>query len=256
MSELHDAARRGFSGEAQTYERGRPEYPAAMGRWMTDDLGIGAGSTVVDLGAGTGKFTRLLVATGASVTAIEPVAAMRAQLGKALPQVRLLTGVAEQMPLAPASVDVLVCAQAFHWFATPAALADIHRVLKPGGRLGLIWNVRDESVDWVAEITRIITPYEGDAPRYYKGDWRKPFAHARFAPLEPSGFEYQHVGSARQVILDRFLSVSFIAALAAEEKARVAARLQVLVDTHPALAGQAEIRFPYRTEAYRVLRLD
>ena len=256
MSELHDAARRGFSGEAQTYERGRPEYPAAMGRWLTDDLGIGAGSTVVDLGAGTGKFTRLLVATGASVTAIEPVAAMRAQLGKALPQVRLLTGMAERMPLADASVDVLVCAQAFHWFATDAALADIHRVLKPGGRLGLVWNVRDETVDWVAEITRIITPFEGDAPRYYKGDWRRPFADGPFAPLELTCFEHQHVGSAKQVILDRFLSVSFIAALPPAEKAGVAARLQTLIDTHPALAGCAEIRFPYRTEAYRAVRRD
>ena len=256
MTDMHDAARRGFSSEAQTYERGRPEYPAAIETWLTHDLGIGPGAAVVDLGAGTGKFTRLLVAAGAQVTAIEPVAAMQAQLSQRLPQVRTLTGVAEQIPLASGSADVLVCAQAFHWFATPAALAEMHRVLKPGGRLGLVWNVRDESVDWVAEITRIITPYEGDAPRYYKGDWRRPFAHAPFAPLELSCFEYQHVGSAQQVILDRFLSVSFIAALAADEKARVAARLQALVDTHPALAGQAEIRFPYRTEAYRVLRLD
>ncbi|MBP8306846.1 MAG: class I SAM-dependent methyltransferase [Burkholderiaceae bacterium] len=256
MTDIHDAARRGFSSEAQTYERGRPEYPTQIAGWLSDTLGIGPGTAVVDLGAGTGKFTSLLMATGAQVTAIEPVAAMQAQLARRLPQVAVLTGVAERMPLADATVDVLVCAQAFHWFANDAALADMHRVLKPGGRLGLVWNVRDESVDWVAEITRIITPHEGNAPRYYKGEWRRPFAGGPFAPLELTAFEHQHVGSAKQVILDRFLSVSFIAALPAAEKAGVAARLQALIDTHPALAGCAEIRFPYRTEAYRAVRRD
>ncbi len=256
MTDIHDAAQRGFSREALTYERGRPEYPAALESWLTRDLWIGPGTCVVDLGAGTGKFTRLLAATGADVIAVEPLEAMRAQLGERLPQVRALPGVAEAIPLPPDSVDVLVCAQAFHWFATRSALADMHRVLRPGGRLGLIWNVRDESVDWVAEITRIITPYEGSAPRYYKGDWRQPFAGQElFTPLAPTRFPHEHVGSAQQVILDRFLSVSFIAALPATEKAEVAARLQSLVDTHPGLAGRGTIRFPYCTEVYRSVRI-
>jgi SAM-dependent methyltransferase len=255
MTDIHDAAQRGFSREAHAYERGRPEYPAAVESWLTRGLAIGPGACVVDLGAGTGKFTRLLAATGAEVTAVEPIEAMRAQLGERLPKVRALAGVAEAIPLPAGSVDVLVCAQAFHWFATSSALAEMHRVLKPGGRLGLVWNVRDESVDWVAEITRIITPYEGSAPRYYKGDWRLPFAGQElFTPLELARFTHEHVGSAQQVILDRFLSVSFIAALPAAEKADVAARLQSLVDTHPGLAGRTTIRFPYCTEVYRSVR--
>ena len=259
MTSIHNAAQQGFSAEAQTYARGRPEYPADVLPWLTDVVKLGPGKRVIDLGAGTGKFTRLLLQTGADVTAVEPVDAMRAQLVQRLPAVTALAGGAEAMPLRTASVDAVLCAQAFHWFATEAALADIYRVLKPGGKLGLIWNVRDESVDWVAAITAIITPYEGDAPRFYKGDWRKPFAAPagqHFTALEQSNFAYQHVGSAREVILDRFMSVSFIAALAANDKATVFAQLNELVASHLALRNQDKIAFPYRTEAYVCARLD
>ncbi len=251
---LHAAAQQGFSAEAHAYARGRPEYPAGLQTWLTQALALEPGNTVVDLGAGTGKFTRLLARTGAHVLAVEPVDAMRAQLAAALPDATALAGSAEAMPLPGNCAQALVCAQAFHWFAHDRALAEMHRVLAPGGRLGLVWNVRDESVDWVAAITEIITPHEGDAPRFYKGDWRKPFASAPgrrlFSPLELSTFAYQHVGSAQQVILDRFLSVSFIAALPADQKADVARQLQTLVDSHPALRGKDSINFPYRTEAY------
>jgi ubiquinone/menaquinone biosynthesis C-methylase UbiE len=137
----------------------------------------------MDLGAGTGKFTPLLVATGASVVAVEPVDAMRAQLLSNLPTVTALAASAQALPLADASVDAVLCAQAFHWFATPAALREIGRVLKVGGKLGLVWNVRDESVDWVAAITRIIAPYEGDTPRFHTGEWRRLFPSERFSQL-------------------------------------------------------------------------
>jgi len=256
MSDIHAAAQLGFSDAAQTYARGRPDYPAELLPWLKADLGLAPGKRVVDLGAGTGKFTRLLVQTGAEPVAVEPVEAMRVQFAQRLPGVRVLAGNAAALPLAAATADALVCAQAFHWFATAAALAEIHRVLRPGGALGLVWNVRDESVDWVAAITRIITPYEGDAPRFYKGEWRKPFSGGGFTALEQSSFAYQHVGSAQEVILDRFLSVSFIAALPARDKAAVAGELQALIATHPALRGRDTIAFPYRTQAYRCTRQD
>jgi ubiquinone/menaquinone biosynthesis C-methylase UbiE len=256
MTEVHAAARLGYSREAQAYARGRPEYPAAVLPWLANDVGVAAGKVVVDLGAGTGKFTKLLVRTGAEVIAMEPVAAMRAQLAGNLPGVRCVAGRAEAIPLATASADALVCAQAFHWFANAAALAEIHRVLRPGGRLGLIWNVRDESVDWVAAITEIITPHEGDAPRFRKGAWRQPFSGRYFTELEQSSFAYQHVGTAQEVILDRFLSVSFIAALPPREKADVANQLVSLIASHPALRERDVIAFPYRTDAYRCSRLD
>ncbi len=255
VTEIHAAAQKGFSTEAQAYVRGRPEYPVEVLAWLAGELGIAPGKLVIDLGAGTGKFTKLLAQTGADITAVEPVDAMRTQLTQSLPGVRALAGQADAMPLETASADVVVCAQAFHWFATEAALAEIHRVLKPGGKLGLVWNVRDESVDWVKAITDIITPFEGDAPRFYKGDWRKPFASRYFSAPEPTVFTYQHVGSAQEVILDRFLSVSFIAALPSPEKAKVAGQLHALIASHPALRGQDTISFPYRTEAYCCKRL-
>ncbi|PVY77137.1 methyltransferase family protein [Cupriavidus alkaliphilus] len=255
MTIIHQAAAQGFASQAATYARGRPEYPAEIDTWLRGALGLHAGRVVLDLGAGTGKFTRRLVQTGATVIAVEPVAQMRAQLAAAVGPVQVLESSAEAIPLAEASVDAVVCAQAFHWFANARALAEIRRVLRPGGRLGLVWNVRDESVDWVAQLTAIMAPYEGDAPRFYKGDWRQVFPAEGFGPLVLQSLPYAHVAPPQQVIVDRVMSVSFIASLPEPEQAIVRARLHVLIDQHPALSARAEVAFPYRTEAYHCVRL-
>jgi len=252
---VHASAARGFSAQAGTYARGRPEYPDAIVGWLSGALGLGPGRRAVDLGAGTGKFTRRLLETGADTIAVEPVAAMREQLVAKLPAVPALDGTAQSMPLPDASADTVVCAQAFHWFATREALAEIRRVLRPGGVLGLVWNERDESVDWVAELTRIITPHEGDTPRFRKGTWRAPFDGTLFDAPEETVLAHAHVGSAQEVIVDRFLSVSFIAALPDEARAGVERQLHELVDTHPALRGRETIAFPYRTRAFRCVRV-
>ena len=256
---LHIAAVKGFAKEAQTYSRGRPDYPAELDLWLSREVRIGRDTSCVDVGAGTGKFTRQLVASGARTFAVEPVGAMREQLTASLPSVIALNGTAQCIPLKDASVDAVVCAQAFHWFATNTALAEFHRVLKPGGRLALIWNVRDESVDWVTALTEIITPYEGDAPRFYKGDWRRPFQQnppIGFTALQESRFDYVHEGSPEQVIVDRFMSVSFIAALPASTITLVRLKIQELIATHPALREQPTVRFPYTTRAFMCMRVD
>jgi len=255
MTGVHTSAQQGFSTQAVTYAQGRPDYPRQLTGWLAGTLRISAQSSVIDLGAGTGTFTRLLSALAPTLIAVEPVAAMGAQLTRLMPDVRLLNGTAESIPLPAASADAVVCAQAFHWFSTEAALAEIHRVLKPDGRLGLVWNVRDESVDWVAAITDIITPYEGDTPRFHTGRWRDAFSGKYFSQPEVTCFPYSHVGSPQEVIMDRFLSVSFIAALDDEPKARVTAQLQALIDTHPALKGRDTVAFPYQTQAYVCHRL-
>ncbi len=149
---VHHAAAQGFGAAAEAYQRARPDYPAVLADWLHDELDLAPGRVVVDLGAGTGKFTPFLRATGARVVAVEPVEAMRAALVAAHPDVEALAGEAERLPLADASVDAIVCAQSFHWFARPAALAEMRRVLKPGGALGLVWNVRDARVAWVATL--------------------------------------------------------------------------------------------------------
>lgn len=256
MTGVHTSAQQGFSTQAVTYAQGRPDYPRQLTGWLADTLHLDALSSVIDLGAGTGKFTRLLSTLAPTLIAVEPVAAMGAQLTKLLPDVRLVNGTAESIPLPAASADAVVCAQAFHWFSTEAALAEIHRVLKPGGRLGLVWNVRDESVDWVAAITDIITPYEGDTPRFHTGRWREAFTGEYFSEPEMTCFPYSHVGSPQEVIMDRFLSVSFIAALPEASKAVVTAQLQALIDTHPSLKGRDTVAFSYQTQAYVCHRLS
>lgn len=253
MDDVHSAASEGYKLEAKTYERGRPEYPAGLNAWLTQTLKLAPGTTVVDVGAGTGKFTKLLQATGAAVIAVEPVDPMREQLAK-LAGVRAMAGTAQQLPLSNTSADAITCAQAFHWFAQAKTLDEFARVLKSGGHLGLVWNVRDESVDWVAEITRLITPLEGDAPRFYKGDWRKPFPHPAFTALEEAHFSYEHTGPPHEVIIDRFMSVSFIAAAPQAERDRIQASLGKLIDTHESLRGKSVVSFPYRTVAYHSVR--
>ena len=252
---IHDAAQRGYTSASDSYQRGRPEYPEALAGWLDAALGAREGARVVDLGAGTGKFTKLLARTGASITAVEPVDAMRARLAESLPDVRALGGTAEAIPLEDGAADVVVCAQAFHWFANVQALREMHRVLRPGGRLGLVWNVRDESRDWVAAITEIITPYEGDAPRFYKGTWKQPFeGQSLFGPLQRTVLPHSHVGTFDQVVIDRILSVSFIASLPETEQHVVAQRLRALRDRFAELRAPT-IAFPYATEAWLSERL-
>jgi ubiquinone/menaquinone biosynthesis C-methylase UbiE len=250
MSEIHPAASQGFATAAATYGRGRPDYPVEIDGFLRDDLGLGKGCVAVDLGAGTGKFTPRLIATGAEVVAVEPVAEMRAQFAADFPQVACLDGTAQHMPLADASVDVVVCAQAFHWFADEAALAEIRRVLKPGGRLGLVWNVRDERVAWVAAVTAIMSPHEGDAPRFHSGAWRRLLPAEGLEATTERHYAYGHTGAPEAVIVERILSVSFIAALSAERRDRVAAEVRAVIAAEPSLAGRAEVTFPYETLAF------
>jgi SAM-dependent methyltransferase len=254
MPPMHEAAK-GFAKEALAYARGRPEYPVALDQWLRDALQLDEDRTVVDLGAGTGKFTRRLLATGANIIAVEPVSEMLAQLTRILPDVAARSGTAENIPVNDGAVDAVVCAQSFHWFASKTALAEIHRVLKRGGRLGLIWNVRNESVDWCAAMTAIMAPYEGDAPRYRSGEWRKVFPAEGFGPLQEERFRNGHTGHPEQVIVERILSTSFIAALPRPQQLIVAARLRDLIATTPALNRREEVTVPYRTVVFSCAKL-
>jgi len=252
---VHHAADQGYSQSAGTYAQGRPDYPPQIASWLTDTLGIDTHATVVDLGAGTGKFTRYLQQTGARVIAIEPVASMRAELATHAAGATILDGTAQALPLEDESIDVLVCAQAFHWFATPKALDEIHRVLRPGGRLGLVWNKRDTRQTWVRQLDDIVNAYEGDAPRFHSGKWLEVFPHAGFGPLQESHFAHGHTGTLDNVVVNRSLSTSFIAALPPAQKAQVRAEVLALIERTPALKNQEQVTFPYETLAYCAVRL-
>lgn len=260
MASLHDSANHGYAQGAGTYVRGRPDYPPETAAWLREVVGLASGRCVVDLGAGTGKFIPRLTATGATVIAVEPVAAMRAELARLHPEVEVHGGSAEAIPLTDATIDAVVCAQAFHWFATAAALAEIRRVLVPGGVLALVWNVRDTRVPWVAALTALTDVHQGDTPRHASGEWRRVFPADGFEALGERTVRHDHVGPADQVIVQRTLSTSFIAALPDLQRAEVERQVRALVAATPALAeaGDGDVAFPYRTQmlAFRKARQD
>jgi SAM-dependent methyltransferase len=249
MAKIHHTAAEGFAAGAANYAAGRPEYPPEIEGWLTHELGLDSRKAVLDLGAGTGKFSRSLLATGAKVIAVEPVPAMLDQLVWHYPEVEARSGSAEAIPLGDASVDAVVCGQSFHWFATPQALGEIHRVLKPGGALGLVWNVRDNSVEWVAAVSRIMNRFQDDSPRFHTQRWRTLFPADGFGPLREKRFHNWHTGNPEQVIIDRILSVSFIAALPPDQQEQVKAEIREVIATTPELSGKAEVTFPYETLA-------
>lgn len=232
---VHGAAADGFERGAAAYERGRPTYPKEAVEWMVASLGISDQSTVVDLGAGTGKFTRLLLHTGATIIAVEPVAGMRAQLQRLVEQVAVVDATAEAMPLADGSVDAVVAAQAFHWFATPRALDGIHRVLRRGGGLGLIWNRRDLRDPLQAALDQIVRPHRGDAPAHERDSWRAVLeADSRFRLRGERQFSLEQP-AAQEAVVDRVVSTSFIAGLDDAARAEIERRVRALVPTGAAV---------------------
>jgi SAM-dependent methyltransferase len=238
---LHPTAASGFSAAAAVYERGRPGYPARAISLLARELEIGPGRVVVDLAAGTGKLTRALMPLGAEVIAVEPVAEMRAELGRAVPGVRVLQGTAEALPFADGSVDVVLVAQAFHWFDAGAAAREIHRVVRPGGGLGVIWNAWDESVEWVGRMQAAIHAHSAGAPRHDTVDWRGAVeSTGLFRSFTAATFENIARGDL-DTLLTRVSSISYIAALDAR-------RRELLLDDVRAIApGGAELEMPYVT---------
>ncbi len=241
---MHETALAGFGRGASAYERGRPGYPQDAADWMLEQLGIGARSSVADLGAGTGKFTRLLVPSGARVYAIEPSAGMREELRRAVPTATILDAGAHAIPLPDGALDAVTAAQSFHWFATAPVLAELHRVLRAGGGIGLVWNRRDLDDPVHLALEAIVADHRGATPAHETDRWmdvmnRTPL----FEPIGRREFKYlQHLD--RAGLADRVLSISFIAAL--DEHARAAIAEQVAQ-----IAGDgSHFDLPYRTEAY------
>ena len=242
-------AAEGFTKGADAYRRARPGYAAAAVTALVDRLEIGPGKRVVDLAAGTGKLTAQLVDTGARLFAIEPVANMRSHLASDLPTVRAIGGAAERIPLADASIDVVVVAQAFHWFATPVALGEIRRILRPGGGFALVWNVRVRA-GWAGELAAMVDAYGYAMVGFETERWLKAFdGDTGFTPLERSEFPNAQDVDVEQV-LQRVASTSFIATLPDSERERLAARVRDLVATHPETHGRDRFRMGHVTRIY------
>jgi SAM-dependent methyltransferase len=147
---------RSFDTAAAEYERHRPEYPEAAPRWAAEQLGLAFGARVLDVGAGTGKLTRGLVALGFEVVALEPGAPMLHQLRTAVPEAKALEAPAESIPLPDESVDAAFAGQAYHWFDRELAVPELHRVIRSGGGLALLWNWWDERDPLQRELGPIV----------------------------------------------------------------------------------------------------
>jgi SAM-dependent methyltransferase len=249
VSRIHEVADEGFTRGTDAYERARPSYPPDAVASVVAELGIRPSSVVVDLAAGTGKFTRLLFSTGAQLIAVEPVEAMRKKLAEVVPGIDVRDGSAEAIPLDHESVDCVTVAQAFHWFRAPDALREIARVLRPGGGLALVWNSRDTSVPWVARLNQIIRWNQGQIPQYDAGkeDWAGIVARIGvFTPLQLRSFHHEQELDL-PLLLDRVASTSYIAALPDDDRTRVLAQVRELVVDREL---PEHFPLPHRTDLY------
>jgi SAM-dependent methyltransferase len=243
VSELQHPESRAFELVAGLYERVRPEYPPQAIAWLADRLDLRAGRTVLDLGAGTGKLTRALVATGARVIAVEPGDAMRAELERAVPGAEALRGSGERIPLAGDSVDAIAIGQAFHWFRHDEAIPELHRVLRRRGGVGLLWNMRDQDDPLQQEISELVGGFA--AGRAKAEDTSRYLSESDlFGPLEQKRFVFVQRLDADGLV-DRVSSISFVAAAPAEMRDSLAEQLRALADAH----GE-EIDFRYVTDVY------
>lgn len=244
-----------FGNTAREYELGRPDWPEELIDRVIGELELTSAATVLDLGAGTGKLTRALVPRFAQVTAVEPDDSMRAVLEEVVPEAEALAGSAEAIPLRDDAVDAVFSAEAFHWFASDETVAEIARVLRPGGAFVIFWNVdfsdtqppMGDAVDAVLDEAFARGGAPG-LPKILSGEWRKPLEAASFGPLH-EGETQRDVVRTRDQWLANMLSVSSIAALPDDEREALATTLRDLVPDR-------EYRWSIRTIAYWTRLLD
>ena len=236
-----------FGQIAPTYHQMRPTTPAEAIDWLT----AGVSGTVVELGAGNGQVTARFVERGLRVHAIEPDARMRAVLGERCPGALVLDGSAESIPHDDDSVGGVFAASAWHWFHPERAVAEIGRVLRVGGVLGALWDMRDESVDWVVELDDIMG--RPDVSRRHIGVFGVPEGAPFTAPT-------QHVISwtwsiTPEKLVESMTSYSYVLAMSDDEREERLAGAHRLMRTHPDLAGRSIVDVPIQTVCYRTVRI-
>ena len=246
---LHATAREGFGQNASDYEQARPSYPPDAVSFLVERLDLGSGRVVLDVGAGTGKLTRLLAPIGALVVAVEPVEAMRRELRGGVRSAVACAALAEALPVRPGHADAIVCAQAFHWFATAEVVDEFARSLRPGGRVALIWNVRDRSVPWVSRFSELLRPYEGDRPDHNRGEWRAAFSpDGPFDVLRTTSFRHDQPMTPA-LLVARAASMSFIGAMDPARREAVLAQVRELGE-----GVGPSFPLPYRTDVHLARR--
>ncbi|MFV8242248.1 class I SAM-dependent methyltransferase [Mycolicibacterium peregrinum] len=223
-----------FGSEAAAYERGRPSYPPEAIDWLLPE----GAHDVLDLGAGTGKLTTRLVERGLDVIAVDPIPEMLELLTNSLPDTPALLGTAEEIPLADNSVDAVLVAQAWHWFDPERAVKEVSRVLRPGGRLGLVWNTRDERSGWVKDLGRIIGPEHDPNSEVALGE---PFGDIERHQVEWTSY------LTPQALIDLVASRSYCITSPERVRTQTLEQVRELLTTHPALAHSSGLALPYVT---------
>ena len=230
-----------FGSVVDAYERGRPGYPVAAARWLTGDEPL----SVLELGAGTGKLTRELVALGHDVHATDPDPAMLDHLARNYVVTRISQTTAEEIPVPDSTFDIVIAAQSYHWFDHERALPEIARVLKRGGSLSLVWNARDERIPWVKRFGRIIAN-----PELGSGPGEELESSPYFGPVEHETFKHWQVID-RESVRDLVLSRSSVATLPAEARE---AKLREVVEFYDEFGrGMDGMQLPYVTQCYRAV---
>ncbi len=242
MNHQQDLAARGFNN-GDRYNAARPSYPLEAVEYLVATFGLDDTSSVLDLGAGTGIFTRQLLAFVGHIVAVDPSASMRESFRAATPDVAILEGSDVAIPLVEHSVDAVFVAQAFHWFDAPRALEEIHRVLRHAGGLGLIWNERDESVEWVAELSRAMQ-WDVRQPYQVGMDFSLVLADGPFTDVQRARFSNTQTLT-HDGLIQRVLTTSYIAAMGDEERASLMADVAAVVERLP-----DTVVMPYVTDVY------
>lgn len=257
MHPIHPTAEHGFRLGAERYASSRPNYPDDIVVWLKNTLDITPASQVIDLAAGTGKFTHYLKQATTHITAVEPVQEMQQHFIKAHPHVEIVTAFSDGISLPSQQYDAILSAQAFHWFAHQKTLGEMHRLLKPNGHLGLVWNDRDFSIDWVQELAELLKPFEHGTPRFYHQSWKKAFQHQPYFKLESEQqFCYVHRSTVDKVVSQRLLSTSFITLLPLQKQAVLKKHFERIIFKYLGKKPHDEIEFPYITYAYHFQKID
>lgn len=241
----------GYQNSSDTYEKGRPAYTEEAVFGLAEKMGLHANSQILELGAGTGKFTRILAGRYSNITAFEPVAAMRDRFSEVLSSIRILEGTGEKIAAENASTDAVIVANAFHWFNGELALKEIHRVLRPGGALGLIWNIDGVFTStWGQQIDAWLDELEGDTPQYKTGKWKAAFSKTLlFSPINEYSFSSMRTTN-RSEVVNRVMSISFIASLAKPQRDEFQRKVESWLNDHQESKAKEILEVSFDTKIY------